>query len=371
MRKLFGTVLTVTFALLTAYVAFRAWSVPWLGRPRPARFFFAGGAGFVVIFVLARFVGRRSESAAAVALETVGMVLLGTVFLTAVCMLLADLVTLFGWAFRRWVPWFRIGGLVAGVLLSIVALVQASRAPAVVSYEVTMPGLPGALDGTVLIAVTDAHVGGQLGPAWMTARIEEIQAQQPDLVVFVGDMFDGHGDDPVRVPALRQLSAPRGKWFVVGNHEMNRDGTVDTGAMDDGGFRRLAGGWTQLAPGLVLAGVDDLTRLRRCNDTSDPVGRALAGRPPGATVLLSHSPLEMDRAASEGVGLMICGHTHGGQVWPFGYLVQTRYPLLAGRYEVDGMTVIVSRGVGTWGPRMRLWHRGEIVRITLRAKARR
>ena len=65
---------------------------------------------------------------------------------------------------------------------------------------------------------------------------------------------------------------------------------------------------------------------------------------------------------------MLCGHTHGGQIWPFGYLVRQVYPLLAGRYDVDGMPVIVSRGAGTWGPRMRLWEPGEIIRVTLRAK---
>jgi hypothetical protein len=65
--------------------------------------------------------------------------------------------------------------------------------------------------------------------------------------------------------------------------------------------------------------------------------------------------------------LLLAGHTHGGQVWPFGLLVARQYPLLAGRYGVGGMPVVVSRGAGTWGPRMRLWRPGEILRITLRA----
>ena len=51
-----------------------------------------------------------------------------------------------------------------------------------------------------------------------------------------------------------------------------------------------------------------------------------------------------------GVDLMLAGHTHGGQIWPWNYLVKTRYPLIAGRYDVDGMPVIVSRGAGGWGP---------------------
>jgi uncharacterized protein len=64
---------------------------------------------------------------------------------------------------------------------------------------------------------------------------------------------------------------------------------------------------------------------------------------------------------------MLCGHTHDGQIWPFGLLFRLTYPLVGGRYDVAGMPVIVCRGTGTWGPRMRLWRPGEILRITLHA----
>jgi predicted MPP superfamily phosphohydrolase len=65
---------------------------------------------------------------------------------------------------------------------------------------------------------------------------------------------------------------------------------------------------------------------------------------------------------------MLCGHTHGGQIWPFGYLIRMIYPLLEGRYEVGGMPVIVCRGTGTWGPRMRLWRPSEIMRVALHGR---
>ena len=118
---------------------------------------------------------------------------------------------------------------------------------------------------------------------------------------------------------------------------------------------------------LLVAGVDDLTARRQFGRPDRPVAKALAGRPPGAVVLLSHSPLQADTAAAAGAGLMLSGHTHDGQIWPFRWLVRLSYPLLGGRYEVAGMPVIVCRGTGTWGPRMRLWRPSEIVRITLRA----
>lgn len=87
-----------------------------------------------------------------------------------------------------------------------------------------------------------------------------------------------------------------------------------------------------------------------------------------ATILLSHTPWEYDRAANAGVGLMLSGHTHGEQIWPFGYVSRLFSLFQEGRYEVGNMTVVVCRGTGTWGPLMRLWHPSEILRVTLRTK---
>jgi hypothetical protein len=110
---------------------------------------------------------------------------------------------------------------------------------------------------------------------------------------------------------------------------------------------------------------------RRCyGQDGNFVEQALAGRPLKAgTIFVSHTPWEADVAARAGAGLMLCGHTHNGQIWPFSYIVRLTYPLLGGRYEVNRMPVIVCRGTGTWGPHMRLWRRSEIVRVTLRSPA--
>lgn len=119
---------------------------------------------------------------------------------------------------------------------------------------------------------------------------------------------------------------------------------------------------------MLLAGVENFTARHRSGQGGDIISRTLALRPPGAAVLLSHTPRQAEKISHAGANLMLSGHTHGGQIWPFGYLVRLVYPLLEGRYEVDGMTAIVTRGAGTWGPRMRLWHPGEILRVTLKRK---
>ena len=135
----------------------------------------------------------------------------------------------------------------------------------------------------------------------------------------------------------------------------------------EAGFNVLRDRWAEAAPGLVIAGVDDLTARRQFKLDGRPVEQALTNRPAGAVILLSHTPWAADVAAQRGAGLMLSGHTHDGQLWPFRYLVRLRYPLMGGRYEVGGMSVIVCRGTGTWGPRMRLWQPAEIVRIRLRS----
>jgi predicted MPP superfamily phosphohydrolase len=186
---------------------------------------------------------------------------------------------------------------------------------------------------------------------------------------LLGDIFEGHGE-PQRnlLPVLRGLSAPLGVWAVLGNHEFHGGHGKEMFLSNEDGIHLLRNRWAEVRPGLVLAGVDDLTTGRRTGQEGDSLAQALAGRPSGVTIFLSHTPWQAERAARAGVGLMLCAHTHGGQIWPFGYLVRLFYPLLEGRYEVDGMTAIVCRGTGTWGPRTRLWRPGEILRVTLRKK---
>ncbi|OQA90000.1 MAG: putative metallophosphoesterase [Elusimicrobia bacterium ADurb.Bin231] len=124
--------------------------------------------------------------------------------------------------------------------------------------------------------------------------------------------------------------------------------------------------WAMISDGLIIAGIEDLTSSMRIAGKGElDIKRVLSGRPDFSTVFLSHSPLKTDIIASLGTDLMISGHTHNGQIWPFKYVIRRRYKFLSGRYDINGMILIVNRGTGTWGPRMRLWARGEISLITI------
>lgn len=362
----FGIILLSVATVTHVYVFWRAGSVLFLKRHVPRKIFVGTGIVIWAVFFLGRILGHGDAGTFALALELLSMHWLAVIFLVTVSFLAVDLITGFGFLLPGFVPQFRSFALVIGGVLSAIALVQGLRPPVVQNYDVQLSGLPRELDGTVIVAMSDLHLGSLLGKKWLQSRIDQVQAQKPDIAVLLGDIFEGHGKPREELfTGFRRLSAPMGVLFIFGNHEFHGspDGGISPIKYD--GLTVLNNSWTDVRPGLILAGVEDLTANHRSGQNGDPISQALADRPPGATVLLSHTPWQADKAASAGVGLMLSGHTHGGQIWPFGYLVQHIYPLLGGRYEVNGMTVIVCRGTGTWGPRMRLWRPGEILRVTL------
>ncbi|MDT8303337.1 MAG: metallophosphoesterase [Sedimentisphaerales bacterium] len=364
---MFGYILISVFTVLHIYVFGRAASVPFVKRFIHRNLLMGLGVGLWAILFLAVLSHHGGSGILGIMLELFGMNWMAVLFLLCVPLLAVDLITGFGFLLSRFAPSLRGWALVIGVALSVIGFIQGFRPPVVQSYEVSLPDISSEMDETVIIAMSDLHLGSLLGEKWLAKRVAQVQAERPDLIVLLGDLFEGHGTPQGPLfQVLRRLSAPLGVWAVSGNHESHGGGNGNMTLTDAAGVQLLHDRWVEVRPGFVLAGVDDLTSSRRSGSAVDHVSKALADRPPGATVLLSHTPWQFEEAARAGVGLMLSGHTHGGQIWPFGYLVRLFYPLLAGRYEVANMPVIVSRGTGTWGPRMRLWHRGEILRVTLR-----
>lgn len=362
---MFGTILISVCTFMHVYVFWRTASVPFVNRYVSRKMLILAGITMWAIFFFGRVFGHGGTGTFAETLEFLGMNWMAVLFLTFIPLLTIDLTTLFGLLMPRLSPSLRGWALLVGLVLSVIAFIQGMRPPVVEKYEVSISGLPDAMDGMVLVALSDMHLGSQLGEKWLAARVAQVNAQRPDLVVLLGDIFEGHGPpEDQMIAAIKQLSAPMGIWAVPGNHEFHRGG--DMSLFEDLNFKLLRNSWTEVKPSLVLAGVDDFTARRRSGLSIDTIAQTLVESPAGAIILLSHTPWEADKAAKAGVDLMLSGHTHGGQIWPFDYLVRSRYPLLEGRYEIDDMTIIVCRGTGTWGPRMRLWRPSEILHVTLR-----
>jgi len=356
------------WAGLHCYVTLRLLSVPFIAHFVPAWLLIPAvillGASYIVSRVLVRYGVRGFPRV----LEIVGAYWAGVFFLLFSTFLALDVFTGFGLWLGPQLPELRTGAFVLALAMALVALVQARRAPVVTPYEVTLDGLPREADGTVLVVASDMHLGALLGHGWAGERSAQFESLHPDLLLLVGDIFEGDETAyPAWLPVLRQFRAAHGVYVVTGNHEFYAGGTKIIDLFRSAGFHVLRDESVEPIPGLVLTGVDDVAFRGRAAHAAI-LEKVLRQRPTGASVLLSHTPLETGRAASAGVGLMLCGHTHEGQIWPFTYLVKLAFPILSGRYRIQEMTAIVCRGTGTWGPRMRLFKRSELLRITVRTK---
>ena len=350
------------------YVLVRLSSVPGIAGHVPTWVLVIVGVLLGSSYIVSRVVERLGRDGFSHVLEYVGANWVGMVFILLVSFLTADVVTGFGFWMVRWVPTIRATALAGAGALIVVAMVQAVRAPVVTDYEVRMQGLPAAADGTVLVVASDMHLGPMLDERWASARADQIQSLRPDVLLLVGDICEAPRDTHEHwLPTLQKFHAPHGVFVVTGNHEFYAGAGPILQLFGRAGFQVLHDEHVEALPGLTIAGVDDVSfRTRGSDQAARAVDSSLANRTAGATVFLSHTPVQAERAAKAGAGLMLSGHTHNGQIWPFRYLVRLAFPLLTGRYEVDGMAVIVGRGTGTWGPRMRLWQRSELLRIVLR-----
>ncbi len=260
------------------------------------------------------------------------------------------------------------GVVVVALCEALFALRSALTGPKVKHVTVRLRRWPKALDGLKVVQISDLHVAPLLGREYVQRVVERTNALTPDVIAITGDMVDG------TVPQLRDSAAPLaglraklGTFFVTGNHEFYWDADAWVEEVRRLGMRPLRGERCTLgvAPDTFdVAGVDDITAGH-----ADDIERTMHGRDPTrAVILLAHQPKVVDEAAKQGADLMLCGHTHGGQIWPFGYLVRLAQPYLVGLATHGPTQIYVNRGTGYWGPPMRLGGSPELTLLRLYAQ---
>ena len=250
--------------------------------------------------------------------------------------------------------------------------VSEASQPSVTPVTVTDPHLPRGLDGMRVALVTDLHAGPIREASFTRRVVDLVNAQHPEVVVLGGDLVDGRVAQVGEVLApLADLRAPLGAYAVSGNHEfISQEADAWLTHWESLGIRALRNEHVAIERGgasLTLAGVHDLTG--RGTDASD-AARALEGvdgfDPAGFTVFVAHQPKTAENVQGRGVDLQLSGHTHGGQVWPFRYLVPLQQPVLDGLATVGDVPVLTSRGAGAWGPPVRVLAPPEVPVVTLR-----
>jgi predicted MPP superfamily phosphohydrolase len=251
--------------------------------------------------------------------------------------------------------------------------VEAMRVPRLRRVDVTIDGLAAGLDGMRVTVVTDTHYGPINRATWSARVVERVNAIGADIVCHVGDIADGTVD--VREEQARPLAsvqASSARVYVTGNHEYFSEAQGWLDYMADIGWTALHNRHIVVERGgdrLVIAGVDDATaRGSGVPGHGADLAAALAGADRSLPVLLlAHQPKQVAQAVKAGVALQVSGHTHGGQIWPFNFLVRLEQPVVHGLSRHGEVTQLyTSRGTGFWGPPFRVFAPSEITVLTLR-----
>ena len=245
----------------------------------------------------------------------------------------------------------------------------------VVSVPITLKRLPAAMDGFTIVQLSDVHVGGTIKKDFIEEMVARTNALNPDVIALTGDFVDGSVANLANdISPLGKLRATHGVYFVTGNHEYYAGADAWCAHLTSLGIRVLRNERVTIeknGAAFDLAGVDDHSAAGHTPGHGMDLAKAVEGRDPSrALVLLAHQPRQVHVAKKHGVDLQLSGHTHGGQVWPWHYIVSIQQGgLLAGRYDLGATQLYVSRGAGYWGPPVRVGAPPEITRVILRAAA--
>jgi predicted MPP superfamily phosphohydrolase len=218
-----------------------------------------------------------------------------------------------------------------------------------------------------IVQISDVHVGVIIRNDRLTPILEKVREAKPDILVSTGDLLDGEPDN-IMADAARfaALGAPAGKFAILGNHEYYAGVSRSIEFTEAAGFQLLRDDVTQAA-GITIFGEDDITgRKPGTTPKSAAFQKALAEKQEGFVLLLKHRPHIRETA---NFNLQLSGHTHGGQLFPFGFIVKLYFPRIYGLHILaENKLLYISRGTGTWGPPVRIFAPPEITVIDLIGK---
>jgi predicted MPP superfamily phosphohydrolase len=225
-----------------------------------------------------------------------------------------------------------------------------------------LPGLPSQWKGKTAIWVSDTHLGQVRNHGFSRKIAGMVRNLRPDIIFIGGDLYDGVAVDFDKViEPFSRISAPYGTYFITGNHEEFSDNTPYLQAVRRAGIRVLYNEKVDL-DGLQIIGVDYRDSRNENQFRTILQKMDIDRRKP--SILLKHSPFDLEVAKEEGISLQLSGHTHQGQVFLFRLITSRVYHGYDyGLKRFGDLLVYISSGAGTWGPPMRLDTKPEIVVI--------
>ena len=263
-----------------------------------------------------------------------------------------------------WVPLAAFGAVGVGVLAAL-------RGPHVRRVDIPVDGLAPELDGLRIVQISDLHVGPTMRLRYVQRVVDMTKDLTPDLIALTGDIVDGSVARLARhVAPLEALTSGDRAFFVLGNHDYYSGAAPWTAHFEAMGFRVLRNAHVTIARGaarLLIGGVIDFAaRMSDPNARPRPDLATDGEARPDFRLLLAHNPKIAPLAEQAGFDLQLSGHTHGGQFFPWTFVIHLVHgPHVAGLSRRGRLWVYVSAGTGTWGPPVRFGTTPELTLLRL------
>ncbi len=255
-------------------------------------------------------------------------------------------------------------------LLSVYGVHETRKVPEIREIEIPIENLHDELHGFRIVQVSDIHAGPTVKKEFVEKIADRVNSLDPDIFVNTGDMIDGtveYLQNDVR--PLEKIRSRYGNYFVTGNHEYYNGVHEWVEMAENLGMKTLLNESARIKKGngeLLLAGVPDYSGEKFFkNHRADPALAIKQEKGNEIKILLSHQPRAISDAAAAGYHLQISGHTHGGQYFPWNYLVKREQSYLRGLHRIGNTWLYVSKGTGYWGPLTRMGAQSEITLIKL------
>ncbi len=272
-----------------------------------------------------------------------------------------------------WHAWRGVG-LTAALVPALGFGFWVSQRPQTKTVDIILPHLHQALDGFRIVQLSDIHIGETLGRRFAQRLVDRVNALKADVIAVTGDAVDGSVHRVKHdVAPFADLRARHGLFFVTGNHEYYHGAEAWMDHWREMGHTVLHNAHVVLDhdnANVTLGGVSDLQGGQFFEHHRPSAAKAFENAPTeGVRVLLAHQPKFAADAQGHGVDLMLSGHTHGGQMFPFMFLVKLQQPVLSGLKRLGDVLTYTSTGTGYWGPPFRLGPQGEITVLILKRSA--
>lgn len=369
------------FIAINYYIGLRGWqtlgkSVPFMNR----KFYWLLFWFIALSFIIARFVGRILPGRIGEKFDLLGAYWLAAMSYFILIIILIDLIRGID---RRagFIPQqiknSQLTPLIAGLsVLLTVALILiygtwSTQSPWINRYNITVSKNPGGMDKLHIVMISDIHLGTIVHKDHLDKTVHMINSLKPDVVLIGGDIIDDSiipfaeqnmSDD------FKNIQSKYGVFAILGNHDYY-GGYADQleRYLSEAGVQVLRDRSVKVNDSFYIVGREDLTNEQRAGGKKRKTVSGLTESMDKSlpVILMDHQPYHLEEAQNSGVDLQLSGHTHKGQLFPFNYMTKLLYEKYYGYLQKGNLHVIVSSGIGTWGPPIRTGSRAEIVDVTM------